>query len=145
VNAVSQTSEAVPHGWVKEHQVSFELVPVQEHVKGHGLQQTGQSLKLFGRLDARAVGDPVEVAWSIHERMHALALEALRDLPVPALMQVEPFGRAIVPLDAPLLLEVQLTVVASPAGKERQLPPSELRRVIQLVDDRLRALGLKKR
>jgi len=145
VNAISQTSEAEPHAWVREHQASFELAPVQEHVKGRGLEQTGQSLKLFGRLDARAVGDPVEVAWSIHQRMHALALEALRDLPVPALIQVQPFGRAVVPLDAPLLLEVQLTIVASPAGKERQLPLSELRQMIEFVDARLRALGLKKR
>ena len=145
MNAIPQTSEAVPPAWVKEHQVTFELAPVQEHVKGQGLQPTGQSLRLFGRFDPRAVGDPVEVAWSIHERLHALALEALRDLPVTALMQVEPFGRGVVPLDAPLLIDVQLTIVASPAGKERQLPPLELRRVIQLVDERLRALGLKKR
>jgi hypothetical protein len=60
-------------------------------------------------------------------------------------MQVEPFGRGVVPLDAPMLIDVQLTIVASPDERERQLPPSELRRVIQLVDDRLRALGLKKR
>ena len=65
MNAISQTSEADPHAWVKEHQASFELGPVQEHVKGRGMQQTGHALKLFGRLDTRAVGDPVEVAWSI--------------------------------------------------------------------------------
>jgi hypothetical protein len=145
VNAISQPSEAVPPGWVKEHEVAFELAPVQEHVKGQGLQPTGQSLRLFGRFDPRAVDDPVDAAWSIHERLHALALEALRDFPVPSLMQVAPFGRAVVPLDAPLLLEVQLTVVASPDRKERQLPLSELRRVIKLVDGRLRALGLKTR
>jgi hypothetical protein len=145
VNAISQPSEAVPPGWVKEHEVAFELAPVQEHVKGHGLQPTGQSLRLFGRFDPRAVDDPVDAAWSIHQRLHALALEALRDLPVTALMQVEPFGRGVVPLDAPMLIDVQLTIVASPDGRERQLPPLELRRVIQLVDDRLRALGLKKR
>ena len=130
---------------MKEHQVTFELAHVQEHVKGQGPQQTGQSLRLFGRFDPRAVDDPVEAAWSIHKRLHALALEALRDLPVTALMQLEPFGRGVVPLDAPLLIDVQLTIVASPAGKEQQLPPLELRRLIQLVDDRLRALGLKKR
>jgi hypothetical protein len=145
VNVIPQTFEAVPPEWVKEHQVSFELASVQEHVTGRGLQPTGQSLKLFGRFDPRGVGDPVEVARSIHERLHALALEALRDLPVTALVQVEPFGRGVVPLDAPLLIDVQLTIVASPDGRERQLPPSELRRVIQLVDDRLRALGLKRR
>ena len=144
MNAVPQTSEAVPPAWVKEHQVSFELAPVQEYVKGHGLQPTGQSLRLFGRFDPRAVGDPVEVASSIHERLRALALEALRDLPVTALMQVEPFSRGVVPLDEPLLIDVQLTVVASPAGREQKISPSELRRVIQLVDARLRALGLKK-
>ena len=145
MSAISQTSEAVPPGWVMEHQVSFELAFVQEYVKGHGLQQTGQLLRLFGRFDPRAVDDPVDVARSIHERLHALALDALRDLPVPSLTHVEAFGRAVVPLDAPLLVDVQLTVVASPDGKERQLPLSELRPVIKLVDDRLRALGLKKR
>jgi hypothetical protein len=145
MNAMPQTSEADPHAWVKEHQVSFELAPVQEQVKGRGLQPTGQALRLFGRFDPRAVDDPAGVAWSIHERLHALALESLRDLPVTALMQAEPFGRGVVPLEAPLLIDVQLTIVASPAGQERQLPPPELRRVIQLVDDRLRALGLRKR
>jgi hypothetical protein len=145
VKVIPKTSEAVPPAWVKEHQVSFELAPFREHVKGERLQQTGQLLSLFGRFDPRAVDDPVKAARSIHERLHALALEALRDLPVPSLMQVEPFGRAVVPRDAPLLMDVPLTVVASPPGKEQQLPPSELRRVIELVDSRLRALGLKKR
>jgi hypothetical protein len=142
---MAHTLEAVPPSWVKEHQVSFELAPLQEHVKGLGLRQTGQQLRLFGRLDPRAADDPVEAAWSIHERLHALALTALRDLPASALLQVAPFGRAVVPPDAPLLLEVQLTVVASPDGKERELPPAELRRLVKLVDDRLRALHLKKR
>jgi hypothetical protein len=143
---MSPTSEAVPPEWVKEHQVTFELASVQEHVKGQGLQHTGQALRLFGRFDPGAAGDPLEVAWRIHERLHALALEALRDLPVTAVMQVEPFGHGVVPLDAPsLMIDVQLTVVASPSGKERPLQPSELRRLIELVGDRLRALGVKKR
>jgi hypothetical protein len=143
VNAIPQTT--VPPEWVKEHKASFELASFQEYVKGQGLRPTGQSLRLFGRFDPSAVSDPVEVARSIHERLHALALDALRDLPVTAVMQAEPFGRGVVPLDEPLLIDVQLTVVASPDGREQLLPPSELRRVIQLVDDRLRALGLKKR
>ena len=143
MNAIPQTT--VPPEWVKEHKASFELASFQEYVKGRGLQPTGQSLRLFGRFDPSAVGDPVEVARSIHERLHALALDALRDLPVTAVMRVEPLSRGVVPLDEPLMIDVQLTVVASPDGREQQLPPSELRRVIQLVDDRLRALGLKKR
>jgi hypothetical protein len=143
VNAIPQTT--VPPEWVREHKASFELAPFQEYVKGQGLRPTGQSLRLFGRFDPSAVSDPVEVARSIYERLHALALDALRDLPVTAVMQAEPFGRGVVPLDEPLLIDVELIVVASPDGRERQLPPSELRRVIQLVDDRLRALGLKKR
>ena len=143
MNAIPQTT--VPPEWVKEHKASFELASFQEYVKGQGLRPTGQSLRLFGRFDPSAVSDPVEVARSIHERLHALALDALRDLPVTAVMQAEPFGRGVVPLDEPLLIDVQLTVVASPDGREQLLLPSELRRVIQLVDDRLRALGLKKR
>jgi len=145
MNVMPQARQAVAPEWVTDHHASFELVSFQEYVKGRGLQPTGQSLRLFGRFDPSTVGDPVGVARSIHDRLHVLALDVLRDLPVTALMQVEPFGRGVVPLDEPLLMDVQLTVVVSPDGRERELSPAELRRVIQLVDDRLRALGLKKR
>jgi hypothetical protein len=145
MNAMPQARQAVAPEWVTDHHASFELVSFQEYVKGQGLQPTGQSLRLFGRFDPSTVRDPVGVARGIHDRLHALALDVLSDLPVTAVMQVEPFGRGVVPLDEPLLMDVQLTVVVSPDGTERELSPAELRRVIQLVDDRLRARGLKKR
>jgi hypothetical protein len=145
MKTMAYTLEAVPPDWVKEHQVSFEFAHFQEYVKGLGLQHTGQLLNLFGRFDPRAVDDPVAAARSIQERLHALALTALRDLPVSSLLRVESFGRAVVPLDAPLLMDVQLTAVASPDGKGPELPLAELRGIVKLVTDRLLALGLKRR
>lgn len=145
MKANSLTSEAVPAAWLKEHEVSFEIAPVHEHVKHSGLQQTGHSLVLFGRFDPGSVPDPVEVARSICQRLQTLALEALHDLPVAALVQVEPIRRATIPLEAPHLADALLTVMASPVGREQQLSPAELRRAIQLVEGRLLALGLKRR
>jgi hypothetical protein len=145
VNANPLPSEADHSAWVKEHEVSYELAPVQEHVKDRGLQQTGYSLVLFGRFDPRGVPDLAGVARSIHERLQALTLEALRDLPVAAVVRAQPFGRATIPIEAPLLADVLLTVLVAPDGREQPLPPAELRRVIALVEGRLRALGLKKR
>ena len=131
--------------WVEEHQVCWELSAVQEMVKGHGLQQTGFALKLFGRFDPRAKDDASAVARSIHERLRMLAAEVARAMPVPALVQVEPPGRAVIPVESPLVVEVELAVVASPPHPDRPLPPAELRRVIGMVEARLRSLGLKKR
>lgn len=145
MNANPPPSEATPSAWVKEHEVSYELAPVQEHVKDRGLQPTGHALVIFGRFDPRGLPDLVGVARSIHERLQALALEALRDLPVAAVVQAQPFGRATIPTEAPLLADVVLTVVVSPAGREQSLPAAELRGVIAVVEGRLRALGLKKR
>jgi hypothetical protein len=145
VNANSLASEVVPPAWVKEHEVSYELAVLQEHVKHRGLQQTGHSLVLLGRFDPHGATDPVAVARSIHERLEALALEALRDLPVAAVVHAQPFGRATIPTDAPLLADVPLTIVVWPERREQPLPPAELRQVTALVEDRLRALGIKKR
>jgi hypothetical protein len=145
VNANPLPSEVDHAAWLKEHEASYELTPVQEHVKDRGLQQTSHALVLFGRFDPRGVPDLAGVARSIHERLQALALEALRDLPVAAAVRAQPFGRATIPIEAPLLADVLLTVVVSPAGPEHALPPAELRGVIALVEGRLRALGLKKR
>jgi hypothetical protein len=131
--------------WIEEHEVCWELSAVQEMVKGHGLQQTGYALKLFGRFDPRTEDDASAVARSIHERLRMLAVEVARAMPVPALVQVEPPGRAVIPVEPSLVLEVELAVVASPPHPDHRLPPTELRRVIGTIEARLRSLGLKKR
>lgn len=131
--------------WVEEHQVCWELSVVQEMVKGQGLQQTGFALKLFGRFHPRAEDDASAVARSIHERLRMLAAEVTRAMPVAALVQVEPPGRALVPAESPLVVEVELAVVASPPHPDRPLPTAELRRAIGMVEATLRSLGLKKR
>ena len=131
--------------WVQEHQVCWELSALQEMVKGYGLRQTGYSLKLFGRFDPRGEDDASAVARSIHERLRMLAAEVARTMPVPALVQVGPPGRAVIPAESPLVVEVELAVVASPPHPDRPLPPAELRRAIGMVEATLRSLGLRKR
>jgi len=51
----------------------------------------------------------------------------------------------VVPPDAPLVLEAELTVIASPTQADHLLPPAELRELTALIDGRLRALGMRKR
>jgi hypothetical protein len=134
--------------WVREHQVCWELAPVQEMVKGlKGLrvQQTGYALKLFGRFDPGAQDGAEAVARNIYERLRTLATEVIRSMPVPAIVQVAPPGRAVVPMESRLVMEVELTVVASPDRPGRPLPSGEVRRLIGLVEDSLRSMGLKKR
>jgi hypothetical protein len=131
--------------WVQEHQVCWELGPVQETVKGHGLQQTGYALKLFGRFSPRAESDGSEAIRTIYERLRMLAEEVRRSMPVPALVQVQPGGRAVIPAEMPFVVEVELAAVASPPDSDRPLPPAELRRAIDTIEAMLRSLGLKKR
>jgi hypothetical protein len=60
-------------------------------------------------------------------------------------MQVEPPGRVVIPAQLPLVVEVELSVLASPPDPDRLLPPAEVQRLIGLVEDRLRSMGLRKR
>jgi hypothetical protein len=66
-------------------------------------------------------------------------------MPMPALVQVQLPGRAVIPAESPLVVEVKLAVVASAPHSDRPRPPAELRRVIGMIEARLRSLGLKKR
>jgi hypothetical protein len=129
--------------WVAEHQVCWELFPVQEMVKGHGLQHTGYALQMFGRFDRGAHDDWAAMARSIHERLRLLANDALEALPVHPMVQAP--GRAVVRMESPIVVEVELTVIASPADPAHPLPPAEVKRLIAALGDRLRSMGLKKR
>ena len=131
--------------WVREHQVCWELSPMCELVKGHGMQQTGYALKVFGRFDAAAQDDDFALARRIYERLRALALDAVRSLPVQPLVQVQPFGRGVLPADSRFIVEVELMLVASPPHPDHPLPPAEVRRLIALLEQKLGSMGLKKR
>jgi len=129
--------------WVEHHEVCWELSAFQEMVKDHGLRQTGFALKLFGRLDPRAMDHAPAAARSIHERLRLLANDALEALPVHAMVQAP--GRAVVRMESPIVVEVELTVIASPPDPAHPLPPTEVKRLIAALGDRLRSMGLKKR
>jgi hypothetical protein len=130
--------------WCREHEVCWEIAPVLERVKGRGVDQTGYALKLFAPLGV-GPGDTEPVARPIFERLRRLALEALHALPVPSLLQVEPAGRAVVSPGSPLVVELQLTLVASPPHPGNPLPAAEVRRLIAVLETRLRSMGLRKR
>jgi hypothetical protein len=138
--------EAELRAWVKEHKVSWELAPQKEMVKGRGMQQTGYVLKLFGRIDHRRKDRIDAIAHGAYDRLRALAEEAIRLLPGAPVVQLQPPGRAVVVTDEPrLVLEAELTFLASPPHPDAPLPPAELRRLVALVERTLRALGLKQR
>ena len=145
------TSEA-PHAvevelraWVKEHKASWELAPLKEMVQGRGMHQTGYVLKLFGRIDHRRKDRTDAVAHGAYDRLRALAEEVIRSLPGAAVVQLQPPVRAMVADDTRLVLEAELTILASPPHPEAPLPPAELRRLVVLVEGTLHALGLKRR
>jgi len=145
MSGTPRTFDADWPSWVQEHKVCWELSALQEMVKGHRLQQTGFALTLCGRFNPRAERDASAAARSIYERLRMLAAEVGRAMPVPALVQVQPPGRAVIPAESPVVVEVELAVIASPPHPDHPLPPAELRRVTGMVEARLRSLGLKKR
>jgi len=139
----AHTTEADSSAWIKEHQVSWELRPMHEMVKEHGLQHTGYALQLFGRFDPVGHADPAATAQSIHGRLRLFAIGALEALPVRLAAHVAPL-RAVVRLETPMVVEVELTIAAFPPDPAHPLPPAEVKRLIEAVGDRLRSLGLKK-
>jgi hypothetical protein len=145
MSATSRAAEVDLPAWVREHEACWELAPVHEMVKGRGVQQTGYALKLFGRFDPAAQDDDEAIARGIYERLGSVATEVMRFVPAHSLVQVQPFGRAVIPNERRLAVEVELTVVASPAHPEHPLPSGEVRRLIAMLEERLRSIGLKKR
>jgi hypothetical protein len=131
-------------GWIREHEACWEITPVRERVKGRGFEETGHALRLFARLDVGA-GEIEAVARPIHERLRRLAMEALQSLPAHLLVQVEPPGRAVVSPGTPFVVEVELTLGASVPHPDHPLPPVEVRRLIALLEKKLRSMGFKKR
>lgn len=132
--------------WLKEHKVCWELAPLRDLVKGRGVELTGYELNLFGRYDLTAQDDDHAVAHGIHERLRALALDALGSVAGEELVtQMQPFSREVVPADAGSTIEVELTVTVSPAHHDPSRRPDEARRQIALVESRLLSMGLHKR
>jgi hypothetical protein len=117
---------------VREPKVGWRLAPLRERAKGHGSEQTGYELVLCGRFDAAAQDDDEAAARGLYEGLRTLALEALRPL-------------RVVPAEALFTVEVELTVVWSPAHPDHPQSPAEARRTIAALEDRLRSMGLRTR
>jgi hypothetical protein len=145
MNETSPTPDVDLRAWVRKHQVCWELAPMREQVKGHGVQQTGYCLKLFGRIERPARADNRAAAREIYDRLRMLVADAMRSVPVDSLIQVQPFGRVVLPVEPRLIVEQEFALVASPADPDHALPPDEVRRLIAVVEEKLHSMGLKKR
>jgi hypothetical protein len=128
--------------WIEEHKVGWRLGPLREHVKRHGVVQTGYELVLFGRFHPTG-RDDYEAARTLHEGLRALALEALGPAPPDLLLCVLPI-RVVVPADKRSGVEVELTVTGSPPHFGQPPAPAEARQGIAALEARLRAMGLRK-
>jgi hypothetical protein len=131
--------------WITSHKVCWELTPLNELVKGHGVGQTGYVLTLYGRLYPTVEGDAEPRGPTIHQRLHALAAEALRELPIPVLVDAQPFGRLVVTPESSFVVDVELAIAGSPPDPDVPRPPAEVKAAIRLLEERLRSMGLRKR
>jgi len=125
--------------------VGWRLGPYREHVKEHGVVQTGYELVLFGRFVPAAGDDLAAIARSLHENLRALALEALGPAPPEFFLCVLPSNHWIVPAERRFTIEVELVVIASLVHPDRPPAPAETRRRVAAVEARLRAMGLHKK
>ncbi len=131
--------------WIEEHSVGFRPGPLKEHVKGHGVVQTGYELVLFGRFNPAGPNDPAAVARALHEGLHALALEALGPAPPDVLLCIQPLSHVVVPAGDRSAVEVELTVTGSYAHPGRPPAPAEAQQRIAALEAKLQAMGLHKR
>jgi hypothetical protein len=131
--------------WIAEHKVGWRLGPYREHVKDHGVVQTGFELVLFGRFVPAAGNDVPAIVRSLHQSLHALALQALDPVPPDVFLTVLPSNHWIVPAEQSFSIEVELVVIASLARPDAPPTPDETRQRVAAVEASLRAMGLHKR
>jgi hypothetical protein len=127
--------------------VCWEFGPLREYVKGHGMEQTGYELTLFGRFDPAEFDDDDTAAREVYEGLHELADELLRSIPEPhSIVEVRPFDRAVhLRPEAGYAVEVELTLVATPPHPDQPIPAEEVHRGLATVAARLREMGLREK
>jgi hypothetical protein len=132
--------------WVRAHRVCWEIEPLRELTKGHGVQQTGYELKLFGRLDLRADEGAERAVLRVHDGLRELALDVLASHPEPhAIIAVRPFDRAVhLRPESSFAAEIELSVVAYPRHQDDPMPPAEAQRRIAVLEEKLREMGLER-
>jgi hypothetical protein len=132
--------------WVRTHRVCWEIEPLRELTKGHGLQQTGYELKLVGRLELGAGDPPGQALYRLHDGLRELALDVLASHPEPhAVIAVRPFEHAVhLRPGSGSAAEIELTVVAYPRHRDDPLPQAEAQRRIAAIGRTLRAMGIQR-
>jgi hypothetical protein len=130
----SHVLEGDPRKWVRAHQGCWEWAPVSEMVKGVGVQPTGRALTLYGRF-APSTEDDAAAGPLIYQGLRELASTALRSAPATTIA-VRPPGRAVIPSEPSLVVEVELSLVTGPEPQPR---------FVAAVEEQLRALGFIRR
>lgn len=131
--------------WVGAHKVCWEIEPLREHVEGHGVQQTGYELRLFGRLDHLGEEEDGQAArLRVHHGLRELALDVLASFPEPhALVQLRPFDQSVhLWREGSFVAEIELAIVVYPRHPAQPMTPAEAQSRIAAVEAKLRALGL---
>jgi hypothetical protein len=129
--------------WVNAHKVCWELEPLRELVEGHGVQQTGYELRLFGWLDHLPAEQAEQAMLRVHGELREFALDVLASCPEPhALLHVRPFDRTVhMRPENAFAPEIELAVVAYPRHPVEPMAAAEAQGRIAAVEERLRALG----
>jgi hypothetical protein len=132
--------------WVQAHRVCWEVEPLRELTKGHGVQQTGYELKLFARLDPRPKDETDRAVLAVHDGLRELALDALASHPEPhAIIAVQPFDRAIhLRPESGFAAEIELSVLAYPRHRDEPLRAAEAQKRIAALEDKLREMALER-
>ncbi len=144
-------AETPSRQWVEQHRVSYEMAPLLEGVKGHGVQRTGYELSLFALLDP---GDPNDEdagrerqARAVYEGLRRLMEHAIATGPEsPSHLEILPFDHAAhLRPESRYRAEIQLTIQVTPKDPQQKLTDAEAAVRIAQAEARLGELGLRRK
>lgn len=88
---MSPEQPAPERAWIEKHRVCWEVEPLKEMVKGHGIQQTGALLTLYARFERPAEKGPdlTRITIEVHAGLVRLLRDALASLDDPLRVDIE--------------------------------------------------------
>ena len=131
--------------WIQRHKVCWEISPLQEMIKGHGVQRTGYELHLFAELTSPGAGmERATAAEDVYAGLRRVVNCLKSDDNDPlAHSEVSTFDHsAHLRSETGFVPEVQITFVATQAHAGRQLTDQEIHARIVAVEAELHGLGL---
>jgi hypothetical protein len=144
-------AETPSRQWVEQHRVSYEMAPLMEGVKGHGVQRTGYEINLYALLDP---GNPNDEdpgrepqAEAVYDGLRRLMQHAIATGPVsPSHLEILPFDHsARLRPESKYQAEVQLTIQVTPKDSKQKLTDADAAASIARAEARLAELGLRRK